>query len=303
MKKLSTPQFIEKAKEIHGNKYNYNDTVYINTRTKLKIICDVHSHGIFYQLSRNHLSGQGCPICGGTKKLNTDVFIQRSIKKHGDRFDYSNSIYKTFDEKINIRCKKHDISFLQTSREHMEGFPGCPMCSKTGKKTTQQFIQEATELHGNRFDYSKSIYKGNHKKILISCKDKKHFFSRTPASHLTKYRGCPKCKSSKGELKILEYLVNNNIKNDIQKSFDDCRYINKLPFDFYLKDYNILLEYDGEGHYKPIKKFGGQKGFNNTKRNDNIKNKYCKDNNIKLIRIPYWDFDNIENILNNNIFT
>jgi len=83
--------------------------------------------------------------------------------------------------------------------------------------------------------------------------------------------------------------------------FDNCKNKNPLPFDFYLPEHNICIEFDGEQHFKSISYFGGEKGFKNTQKNDLIKTSYCKENNIKLIRINYLEFKKIEEILNKNL--
>lgn len=105
------------------------------------------------------------------------------------------------------------------------------------------------------------------------------------------------CASSSGEEKIKEILDTFSMKFVAQKRFSDCKDKKPLPFDVYISDKNICIEYDGIGHYEPIKHFGGKKRFEERKRHDSIKTKYCEDNNIKLIRIPYFEFENIEKIL------
>ena len=116
--------------------------------------------------------------------------------------------------------------------------------------------------------------------------------------------GCPFCKESKGEKIIKNFLIDNNISFEQQKKFDDCKYKLKLPFDFYLSELNICIEYDGLQHYKCIKIFGGEKNFNLIKKRDEIKNDYCEKNNINLIRIKYNENINeklyfLKNNLNN----
>ena len=110
---------------------------------------------------------------------------------------------------------------------------------------------------------------------------------------------CPYCNNSKGEKRVLEILNKLNIDCIPQYRFKDCKFKNTLPFDFYLPKYNICIEFDGEQHYKIKECFGGLDEFINIKIRDTIKNEYCKNNNIKLIRIPYWEFDGIENIITN----
>lgn len=117
--------------------------------------------------------------------------------------------------------------------------------------------------------------------------------------------GCPECddKRSRGERAISTYLKGNNIVFEVQKRFFDCRYKRTLPFDFYIPTQNIAIEYDGEQHFQPVN-LGGMNNeeadlaFKETQTRDRIKTKYCSTHNIKLIRIPYTQFDNIEAILN-----
>lgn len=146
-------------------------------------------------------------------------------------------------------------------------------------------------------------------KINIECKQCGTIFN-TDFKHLMQGKGCPKCKASKGEKSIRSILTRNKVEFEEQVSFSDliCKKGGKLKFDFAVidKDFNyILIEYDGKQHFEEKEQFGvknKKEKFIATKSRDGVKNKYCKNNNIKLIRIPYWDFNNIENILiQNNI--
>src|ERR1035437_7209279 len=115
------------------------------------------------------------------------------------------------------------------------------------------------------------------------------------------FLGCESNKSSIGERLIKTYLDENNIKYEREKKFDDCKNIKELPFDFYLPEYNLCIEYDGELHYKSSIQFGGEKRLNRVKEHDEIKNKWCKDNNIKLLRIHYLKKSRISKILKENL--
>ena len=112
---------------------------------------------------------------------------------------------------------------------------------------------------------------------------------------------CPVCYplDSTGEIMIENYLTINKIEFEKQKRFNECRNIRTLPFDFYLPQYNVLIEFDGEQHFKPVEHLGGEKHYINTVRNDNIKNEFCKDKNIQLLRIPYYNINDINNIMDN----
>jgi hypothetical protein len=106
-----------------------------------------------------------------------------------------------------------------------------------------------------------------------------------------------KLKLSLGEERIRKFLIRANIEFEEQKKFDNCININLLPFDFYITEFNTCIEYDGIHHFKPVKYFGGLERFKYTKKNDLIKNNFCIENNIRLIRIPYFKIKKIDNIL------
>ncbi len=141
-----------------------------------------------------------------------------------------------------------------------------------------------------------SSYINNKEKILIdfNCGHKPNWI--IPNALKNGY-SCPICNESKGEKAIRLYLENNNIKFIQEYRFEDCRYKYTLPFDFYIPEYNLCIEFDGVQHFEAIEHFGGGKSFKLTKNRDKIKNEYCKENDIELLRIPYWEIDNIESIL------
>ena len=162
--------------------------------------------------------------------------------------------------------------------------------------TTDKFIEKAKIIQGSdKYDYSLVKYINWYSKIEIVCK-KHGVFLQSPHLHL-QGEGCSSCFSSKGENKIEIFLINNNIKYVKRKIFKDCIYKKELPFDFYLPEYNICIEYDGEQHFKEISVFGGKERYQKQILYDEIKNNYCQNNLIQLIRIPYYNFNKIETIL------
>ena len=292
MKKLNRDIFIQKSKEIHKDIFNYDLVEYKNVRTKVKIIC--HEHGVFEQLPWTHMKGIGCSKCQNLTKEN---FIRKSIKIHGNKYDYSIVELKNNKTKVKIICPKHGV-FEQTPNNHLNG-GSCRKCFYERKNsTTENFISKSNIIHGHIYDYSLVKYEKSNKKVKIICK-KHGLFEQTPHHHLGGVC-CPICISSKGEKKVSEFLKRNNIFFNRQKSFDDCKNKRCLPFDFYLPDYNICIEYNGEQHYTINKHFGGIDGLNYTNKNDEIKKNYCKNKNIKLIIIRYDD--DIEKILMDSIF-
>jgi len=298
--KSNTNEFIEKANKIHGNKYDYSKVDYINRQTDVIIICS--QHGEFTQVPKSHLIGKGCSKCNGGVKINTNEFVEKAKNVHGDKYDYTKVVYINNTTDIIIICPKHG-EFIQKPNSHIDGC-GCSLCN--GSKCNKDiFIEKAKKVHGDKYDYSNGIYISNRNEIEIICSKHGSFFQN--ASNHLRGRGCPKCKCSNGEQQIINYLTNNNIKFEHQKKFNDCvgkKY--KLPFDFYLPDLNIIIEYDGKQHFELVKfnKLTPDDEalieFINLKQTDKIKDEYCKNNNIRLIRIPYT-VKNIEEFLKNNL--
>lgn len=271
--------FIEKSKKIHGDTYDYSLIEYINNFTKMKIICK--KHGIFEQTSNSHLRGDGCIKCAGLEKMTKEIFIEKSKKIHGDIYDYSLVNYINNKTKIKIICEKHGI-FEQKPNNHTIQKQGCPDCSGLKKLTIEQFIIRSNKIHNNFYDYSLASYVNNNTKVRIIC-PKHGIFEQTPNLHIRS--GCPHCRESKGERIIRNFLLNHEITFEKNKKFKNCKYKRVLRFDFYLKNYNLLIEFDGVQHSKLVKYWGGEETYENVKNRDNIKNDFCEKNKIKLIRI------------------
>lgn len=298
-------KFINKSNILHNNFYCYDKSIYINARTNIKIICP--THGEFNQLPYNHLMGKGCSKCGIEKNRILNVkskedFIIESSNKHNNKYNYSNVEYINDSIKVEIICNNHG-KFLQSPNKHLRG-EGCKKCGKIKSSETFKnkyssiFLQKNIEIHNNKYDYSMVKYINSYTKIEIICKIHGSFF-QIPYNHSIG-NGCPKCNHSHGERKIESYLLNSDIKYECQKKFEDCININRLSFDFWVENKNLLIEFDGEQHTKPLGyQNGGIKKLNYTIKCDNIKNDYCFKNKINLLRISYLDIDNINNILPN----
>lgn len=293
MKKKTKIEYIEIFNKKHNYFYDYSLMNYINNVTKIKIICP--KHGIFEQRPNDHRKS-GCPKC---HKLQLSDFIDKSNKVHNYKYDYILiKNIKNIKQKIKIICPEHGV-FEQRIDGHINGI-GCKKCADESYIIgVEKFIEKSNNIHRNKYDYS-LVYKNyinQHSKIKIICPN--HGIFEQNASNHTSGNGCPVCKESKGEKIIRYYLEDNNIKYIYQKIFKDCIYKKYLFYDFYLSDLNICIEYDGEHHFEPINYFGGLTIFNEVKIKDQIKNEYCKNNNIHLIRISFKD--NINNILNQEL--
>ena len=198
MSKYTTETFIQKAIEIHGNKYDYSKVEYINARTKVIIICKIHSEE-FVQNSNSHLQGSGCKKCGFAnrkKKLvnNNQIFINKAIEVHGNRYDYSEVEYDTIKNKVSIICIIHGL-YVQKAHSHLQG-SGCKKCSLVvryldRKLNINDFINRSNIIHNYKYDYSNVEYINNHSKIKIGCPIHSLFYQR-PLNHL-EGDGCIKC--------------------------------------------------------------------------------------------------------------
>jgi very-short-patch-repair endonuclease len=296
-KKKTTKEFIEDSKKIHGDKYDYTRTDYINNNTKVEVICS--THGIFEIRPNDHLNKKvGCNKCNNASLSKSRNISKRIVNKfnevHQNKYDYSFMKYDGTDVKITIICPEHG-SFLQTPHHHLSG-SGCQKCGNVYKKTTKEFIEESKKIHGDKYEYSMVEYRNNSKKLKVVCPIHGVFEIR-PNDHLNKKSGCPICKSSKGELTIKEFLDNNRIKYVREKKFKNCKYKKILPFDFYLPTKNICIEFDGEQHFNPISCFGGVDSFEKTKIRDKIKNDFCDNSNIKLIRVTKENLHELDKLL------
>lgn len=281
----TTDQFIKEAKNIWGDKYDYSLVDYKGALKPIKII---YNGFIFEQRASSHLSGLAVELNYYTE----EYFIKLAKDKWGNKYDYSLVKYKSMKEKVKIIYK--DKIYEQSPSDHLISAPENIIYAI--KSNTDDFIRKANEVHNNKYDYSKVNYTISSEKVIITCFEHGDF-NQEANSHLQGV-GCPSCQESKGERKISIFLDNKNINYIKEYKFDDCININSLKFDFYLPELNICIEYDGVQHFKPIELFGGYDYFKKLKYNDNIKDQYCMDNNIKLIRISYKEFKNIKQILN-----
>ena len=304
--KLTTEEFIEKAREIHGNKYDYSKTEYIDRRHKVCIICP--EHGEFWQLPGSHLKGCGCFICGVRNSAighlsTTEKFIKKAKLIHGDKYDYSKTKYVKSSEKVKIKCSKCGNIFEIAPNAHLKG-QGCHCLVKKGPKikSTDKFIAEAKEIHGDKYDYSKTRYFGNNKKIVITCPIHGDFY-QIPSGHL-RGQGCPKCNLSKLEENVSSALTDDGIHNIRQYK---CENLGKQSLDFYLPEYEIGIECQGRQHVYPVN-FGGITDVEageylaHLKILDKKKKDICDKIGIKIL---YYMSDDISNeiIKSNNIYT
>ena len=307
---LTTDKFIEKAKAVHGNEYDYSKVEYTNNYTKVCIICP--KHGEFWQTPMKHLIGRGCPKCALInralhKTSSTSEFIEKAKAIYVDKYDYSKVEYKSSSQKVCIICPKHG-EFWQTPNNHLRGH-GCTKCQyetlhELYANNTEDFIKKAKAIHGDKYDYSKTVYKNISTKICITCPIHGEFWQR-PDNHL-QGKGCPKCFQSKLENEVAKLLDENNIEYKQFASSKDISFIGRQHLDFYLPKYNIAIECQGIQHFEPTDfakrgKKWAEDQFQATIKRDKEKMEKCTNNNVKLLyysnlnsEYPYKVFEDKE---------
>jgi len=288
-KRKTTEEFIGEAMLIHGNKYDYSRVRYTNKKTKVTIGCP--EHGDFELRPDNHLHlNQGCKYCYYDRNRNSiESVIKSAMKIHGDKYDYSKSVYVDNRTPMVIICPEHG-EFKKSSNSHISAKSGCPTCSNISAsecrtKTHDEFLVDAVNTHGDRYEYLTQYVKSTDK-ITIKCTKCGHTFEQEPRTHVWG-RGCPVCKHSTGESEVRQILLENGIDFIPEHKFDDCRNVQPLPFDFYLPELNTCIEYDGRQHFEPVEFFGGEAALKEIKKRDTIKTNYCNDNDVTLLRIRY----------------
>lgn len=301
-KLLTTEEFIRRSKLKQKVEYGYEKVNYINQYKEVIINC--RKHGDFLQIPKSHMLGFGCSKCGDIlnsknkkgkskpHKLNLEEIVNKSKKLFN--YDYSDSYLMNNLTINNIKCEIHGY-FNKRISNHLYQKQGCTICT-SNKLDIDKFVNRSNLIHQNKYDYTKFEYVNNYTKSIIIC-DKHGYFLQTPSKHLDG-QGCTICSNtskSKGEEFITNFLISNNIDFESQKRIIGT----KLKFDFYIPSKDIYIEYDGIQHFKPIDIFGGYDEFNKILDRDSRKNKYCFDNSLRLIRISYKEYSNLNDILEN----
>lgn len=273
---ISIQEKIKKFKSIECSDYlNYKSNLF-------QLEC--HEHGWFEVNTSKirNIKKIKCSLCENKKYIESIINVNVPLK-----YDYSlinEYNFKTKKTKLPIICKSHGVFYQQFSN-HFYLKQECPKCNG-GIKLDLEDIKKRTKYE---------VINYNNGTIELNCQKHGKFLKRISKLN----QGCPRCgNKSEGERKIRELLSISQTLFEEQKTFSDCKYKRKLPFDFYLPNHNICIEYDGIQHFEPI--FGDNE-FELTKIRDNIKNIFCMSKNIRLLRIPYTDFEKIPEILDQNL--
>ena len=290
-KKFTTEEWIRRAKEVHGDKYDYSKVEYIDSKHDVTIICP--KHGEFTQRANRHIQGCGCRKCsnqerGLSQKLSNEEWIRRAKEIHGDKYDYSKVEYIDCHKKVCIICPKHG-EFWQRPNSHTHGY-GCPKCASESRKIEyslckEEFIKNARKIHGDKYDYSKVKYINNYTKVCIICPEHGEFW-QTPGGHIHNFQGCPMCRKSRMEDYTKLLLERENISFEIEKTFDWLVYNNRMKLDFLCG--NVAIECQGGQHFVSVAKYGGDDALKLRIDRDDRKYRLCKEHGIDILYvIPY----------------
>lgn len=187
-RQLTTHDFVVRAKEVHGDKYDYSKTEYAKSSVKVNIICRIH--GVFSQHPHHHLRGHGCTYCGNNTLKSQQEFIKQCVDIHGDKYDYSLVSYRKNKIKVKIICKKHGV-FEQYPINHLNQKQGCPECAGVLPINTKDFVERATEVHNGKYSYDKVSCESGQQRVVIICPNHGEFTQQV-SSHLKGF-GCNRC--------------------------------------------------------------------------------------------------------------
>lgn len=274
---------------------------YVGTTTKIKIK-HVKCNHEYEVRPYSFLQGKRCPNCFGCIKKTHATFIEEVYSLVGDEYVVLGQYLNTATP-IKIKHAECGTEYKVKPNNFLDNNRRCPKCFGNSVKNTKIYKEEVFALVGDEYSVL-----GEYKKASLPCLIKHHFcgtaYKVTPNNFLRGQR-CPECiNTSRGELKISKWLDDNNFVFVTQYKIDDCKSVRLLRFDFAIFQENklsSLIEFDGRQHFEAVDLFGGEEQFALTQKRDRIKNKYCSDTNIPLLRIPHWEEKNIEFILDNFI--
>ena len=277
-----TNSFIEKASLKHNNRYDYSKVDYINSQTKVIVICE-NNHEFLTRPDMHVNRGDGCRMCKNNNMYKDSNAFKKELEViFPNLYNYELLEYNGVYNDVKIICKIHGV-FIKSPNSLLKG-NGCNKCYKNGKLNINSFIEKANSIHNNRYNYNQSVYVNSRTPIDIIC-EKHGIFKQLANNHLRGH-GCNKCNRSKGEILIENLLESNNIEYKTEFIFSDLRHKYPLRFDFAIfnnSELKYLIEFNGKQHYEYYPSFHrSYDEYNESLKRDTLKIDYCKNKNIKL---------------------
>ena len=288
MARLTQEQFEKKVYDLVKDEYKVEGT-YTGASNKVSIrhnICNtVHEYA-----PNNFYHGTRCSYCRIKNQTKThEWFVEKLKESKGTEYEVL-SKYKKAKEKVKVKHTVCGYEWESTPDNMLRRKSGCPKCSGNARTNTKEYKKEALRLMGNEYEvlgeYVNARTKVKYKHLTCGTEWETVPYAIKEGSR------CPFCKSSRGEKHIIGILKDNDIKYETEKAFDGCSYKSLLRFDIFLPDFNTCIEYDGIQHFEPVDFANkgskwAQDEFKEIVKKDSIKNDYCSEKGINLIRIPY----------------
>lgn len=294
-----------------GKIYALPNQTYVNQRSKWRFSCIEESHPDWETSIGTVLNSEykyGCRYCFGEQPIHSVRDIKNRLK---DAFDTRIKLVSVNDEKITVavnitvKCSKHGKLHSEKFYNIIKSY-GCPDCSVENRRENRRtdietLINQIKEVHREFITLiNPKDYINTDTPLKFKCHKKKHGVFISSSHSILRGAGCPICKTSKGERAILFWLRDNNIKHKWQYRVKKHNGKGHFIFDFYLPQHDCLIEYDGRQHFIEIEAWGGSESLKKVQRIDKMKNEYAEFNSLKMLRIPYTDFEQIDNILYSN---
>lgn len=289
-KRKTNKVFVAEVRALVGDEYTFLEEYKTN---KDKIRVKHNKCGNEYSVTPHAFlnTGRRCGLCFGNNKKSNHEFKSEVSRLVGNEYEFLED-YKNSKTRITVRHNTCGNEYLVRPGCFIGG-KRCPKCYGGKKKTDLEFKDEVRELVGEEYVFLEE-YKTSHTKIMVKHNACGNEYLVKPTNFLSGTR-CPICSESAGEKAVAKYLTRKGIKFDAEFPIKYSENKYPLRIDFFAE--GVAIEYDGEQHFKPKKYWGGERALRETQRRDRIKNEYCAANGIPMIRIPYWDFDRIDEIL------
>lgn len=272
--------------KFHENlEFPFIEKEYQNYHSDITVYCKVCKETFKSNLIKLITKKKGCDC----HSILIEYFLRKTKELFGDKYEYPNYIEELkHNKKITIRCTDCTSVFKRGYNEFINKKLGCYKCSQSYHRTVEELINKLNEAQDKKLTYPniENEYKNVYSEITTICNDCGNK-NKQIIHNLLRGHSCSFCNESKGEKEIKKFLDKHKIKYIRQQKFDECKNIFHLHFDFYLPEFNICIEFDGEQHFRPMEIWGGQKNLDKIKNRDNIKNNFCLENNIRLERIRY----------------